>query len=220
MTPHDLAARHPRLYHLTDREALDGIYRHGLLPASDLLTLFDVKGEARRAIESERRPASVALNHAVHGKATITDNSPLSARALAACLDDGLSPEDWLRMLNARVFFWSDKNSLERLAGAKANRTRDRVALVLDTFSLAEAYHATMELCAINSGATIRRPARRGLATFTPIGAHGFQAWRQLRGGRDTLREVTIQGPVKDIRRHLVEVRSMGGGATARTCST
>ncbi len=219
MTPDDLAARHPRLYHLTDRDALDGIDRHGLLPTSDLLTLFGVHGAARTIVEGERRAAPVILRHAVHGTATISDNSPLSIKALAACLDDGLTPVDWLRLLNARVFFWSDARSLERLAGAKGNRGRDRVALVLDTLSLARAHHATMELCAINAGATIRRAARRGRATFTPLGAYDLKTWRTLRGGKDTIREVTVCGPVTDARQHIVEVRSMSGEGSCAPAS-
>ena len=205
MIPEELAARHPRLYHLTEPDALPGILRHGLLPTHQLLTLFEVAEANRHAIERQRRPASVTLTHPVHGRATITDNAPLSMAALAGCLDDGLKPEDWLRILNERVFFWPDERGLAALLGARLNRTRERAVLVLDTLSVARRTHGRMELSAINSGATIRRPARRGLSTFVPLERHSYEAWRCLRGGRDSVREVTVIGGVADVADHLVE---------------
>ena len=205
MSPEDLAARHPRLYHLTEPDALPGILRHGLLPTHQLLTLFEVADADRRAIERQRRPASVRLTHPVHGRATITDNAPLSTAALATCLDDGLLPEDWLHILNERVFFWPDEAGLAALLGARLNRSPERAVLVLATMSVARRTQGRMELSAINSGATIRRPARRGLSTFTPLERHSFEAWRRLRGGRDSVREVTVVGGVTDIVDHLIE---------------
>lgn len=204
MSPEDLAAVHPRLYHVADPGALPGILRHGLLPTSGLLTLFEVPEAERRAIERRRRPESVRLTHPEHGEAVITDNLPLSEAALEACLDDGLTPADWLLLLNSRVFFWPDEEGLARLLGARLNRNRDRLVLVLDTLGVARRHHRRMELSAINTGSTIRRPARRGLSTFTPLGRHGCEAWRRLRGGRDRIREVTVVGGVADVGEHLV----------------
>lgn len=204
MTPEDLAALHPRLYHLTDPGALPGILRHGLLPTSALLSLFEVTGPERHAVERRRRPESVRLSHPEHGEAVITDNLPLSEAALGACLDDGLTPEEWLLLLNGRVFFWPDEESLARLLNARLNRGRERLVLVLDTLGVARRHHRRIELAAINTGSTIRRPARRGLSTFTPLGLHGYEAWRRLRGGRDRIREVTVVGGVADAAEHLV----------------
>ncbi len=181
--------------------------RHGLLPTTALLTLFEVPEAARRPIEGERRMASVTLEHAVHGRATITDNLPLIMPSLAACLDDRLVASDWLRLLNERVFFWPDEAGLARLLGARLNRRRDREVLVFDTLSLARRHGERIELCAINSGATMRRAARRGLSTFVPLHSHGYEAWRRLRGRRDRLCEVTVRGGVPDIADHLIEVR-------------
>jgi hypothetical protein len=205
VSPEDLAALHPRLYHVADPVALPGILRHGLLPTSDLLSLFDVPATERRAIERRRRPAGVPLEHPVHGRAVITDNLPLSEAALAACLNDGLAPGDWLALLNSRVFFWPDRDSLARLLGARLNRGRDRLVLVLDTLGVARRHRRRMELAAINTGSTIRRPARRGLSTISPLELHDYGTWRRLRGGRDRIREVTVVGGVADVAEHLVE---------------
>jgi hypothetical protein len=205
MSPEDLTTRHPRLYHVTDSDALPGIMRHGLLPTSRLLSLFEVAPADRPAIEKKRRTASVTLSHPVHGRAIITDNLPLSEAALVTCLDDGLTPSDWLAMLNKRVFFWADQEGLRRHIGAKLNRDRDRLVLVLDTLSLTRRYRELTELAAINTGSTIRRPARRGRSTFTPLHLYSYLTWQRLRGGRDRIREVTVSGGVVPLTDHLIE---------------
>ena len=205
MTPEDLAALHPQLFHVTTPGALPGILRHGLLPTTGLLDLLEVPPAQRAALESECRPGSVTLHHPIHGTATITDNLPLSIRALAACLDDGLQPVDWLRLLNTRIFLWASQAGLDRLLNARLNRTRTREVLVFDTLGLAHACSGRVEISAINSGATIRRPARRGLSTFTPLECHTYAAWRRLRGQHDRILEVTVLGGVPDPAPHLVD---------------
>lgn len=204
MSPEDLAAKHPCLYHLTDPVALPGILRHGLLPTSGLLSLFEVPQADRVAIERRRRSAGVPITHPIHGTAVITDNLPLSETALTSCLDDDLSPEDWLLLLNQRVFFWPDEENLGGHRNARMNRGRERLVLVVDTLSLVQRYHQHVELTAINTGATIRKPARRGLATFAPAHLHSYEGWRRLRGRRDRLKEVAVVGGVADISDHLV----------------
>ena len=196
MTPEDFASRHKHLYHVTDPAALPSILAHGLLPTSALLTLFDVPAAERAAIERRRRPAGVRLHHPRHGTAAITDNLPLSEAALARCLDDGLAPEDWLLLLNVRVFFWCDEASLGRLLGARLNRNRFRLVLVLDARGLLRDHGDRAELAAINTGSTIRKPARRGFATFTPLARYPYEEWRRLRGGLDRVKEVTVVGGV------------------------
>ncbi len=209
MTAEDLAARHPILFHLTCLSAVPSILKHGLLPTTELLTLFGASPAQRLEIEGQPRPARVELSHPVHGHAVITDNSPLRMSSLAGCLDDRLTPAEWLRMLNLRVFFWVAESGLQSLAGARLNRNVDMAILVLDTLSTARAHHAKMELCPINSGATIRRPARRGLATYSPLGRYDYASWRGLRGGRDSVKEVTLVGGLADVALHIKEIREI-----------
>jgi hypothetical protein len=114
----------------------------------------------------------------------------------------------WLRILNSRVFFWASQDGLDRLLGARLNRNRVREVLVVDTLSLAKAYADQMELCPINSGATIRKAARRGLNTFSPLRQYSFNEWSRLRGQRDHIREITIRDAVPDIANHTLEVLS------------
>lgn len=207
MTPKELSQRHPRLFHVTQAGAGPSIRSIGLLSTTSLLDLFGIGGARRAAIERTCRPAGVPLYHPSLGPVVITDQRPMTETALAQCLDDGLTPVDWLALLNARVFFWASEAGLARLLGARSNRTRDLDILVIDTLSLAEAYAETIEICPINSGATMRRPARRGAGTFTRLLAQSHQDWSRKRGRRDKILEVTVLGGVPDIARHVLEVR-------------
>jgi hypothetical protein len=204
MTPEELAALHPRLYHVTTPGAWPLIAKIGLLSSFELLSAFGYDAHASTALISGRRPAEVPISCEPHGGAVLNDNSPLTEAALAKCLDDGLTPAEWLGMLNARVFFWADRDGLSRLLGARFNRGRAREVLIFDTLRLARAHGERMELCPINSGATIRKPARRGLSTFTPLFAKSFREWRRQRGGTDKILEVTVRSGVPDIARYLV----------------
>lgn len=207
MSPEELAERHPRLFHVTEPGAWPSIARLGLLSTRRLLDLFEVGAERRLALETRRRPDAVALEHPEHGRVLLNDQRPLSESALRRCLDDGLEPADWIGMLNDRVFFWADQSGLDRLLSARMNRARPRAILVVDTLSLARAHAGRIEICPINSGATMRRPARRRLGTFTPLEAMSFAAWRRKRGQRDSIVEVMVRDGVSDIERHVREVR-------------
>ena len=209
MSPEDLAARHPTLYHVTSPGMWPSIARHGLVPADQLAQLFGVDAATQSQLTRRRRAAEVLLHHPLHGTAFLTDNIPLSERALSVCLDDGLAPADWLAMLNARVFFWPDRESVDRLLGARANRNRPRQVLAFDTLGLVRAHAERVELSPINSGATIRKPARRGLATYTRLTALSYRDWQRARGGRDTVREVVVRGGVPDIATYLLGIKTV-----------
>lgn len=211
MTPEEVAALHPRLFHVTTPGAWPSITARGLLSTCALLDLFGIDGARRTDLTTRRRPVEVPIAYAQYGDAVLNDNLPLSERALAGCLDDGLRPEDWLRRLNERVFFWDDEAGLNRLLSARMNRDRAREVLVFDTLGLVRANADRVEISPINSGATIRRPAHRGLQTFTPLHATGNADWRRQRGGRDRILELVVRGGVPDFDRHLIERREIGG---------
>ena len=147
------------------------------------------------------------------GRVVLNDNMPIQMTKLARCLEDGLTPEDWLAELNRRVFFWVREARMQGLAGAHINRADPRELLVLDTASVVAACGTRMHLAPINTGNTLRDPVRRGRATFTPLGAMDYAAWRRLRAHRkaslDMVVEVTVLGAVPDIERHLIERRRL-----------
>jgi hypothetical protein len=212
MTPEELAERHPRLYHITESGAWPSIAQRGLLTTRRLLDQFERDPEQRAYLATRRRPHPVTLTHPVHGQVVLNDQGPLSEKALRGCLDDGLTPADWIAMLNDRVFFWADQSSLDRHLNSWKNHDRPCVILVVDTLSLARAHVEQVEICPINSGSAMRRPARRGLGTFAPLAAMSFEEWRRQRGQLDSIREVVVREGIADIRQHVREVRGSHAG--------
>lgn len=211
MTPEELAAIVPRLYHLTAPDAVHGIRARGLLTPEAIADRAGLDAEARERLLARRRPKEVRLE-AGGERYVVNDNAPLFTDKLAAVLQDGLAPADWLAMLNARTFFWADERFARSLRAARNNRDRPRALLVLDTLSLARAHGDRMELCPINSGATLHTPPPRGLATFAPLGDLDYDAWRRARRergekkGLDAIKEVTVRGGVPHAVDHLIEV--------------
>ncbi|MEM6886240.1 MAG: hypothetical protein AAF571_14545 [Verrucomicrobiota bacterium] len=205
MTPEDLASIHPNLYHVAEPDAWPMIKRHGLLSTFAALDLFGVDHEKRKEITEFCRTETVAITHHNHGRIVINDNKPMSEKALHKCLDNGLTPKDWLKILNRRVFFWSSKEGLDRLLNARMNQGRERLVLVFDTLRLAKAHKLQMEICPINSGSTIRKPARRGMHTFTPLPEMTYKAWRKKRGKNDKILEVTVLNHVPNVQNFVTE---------------
>jgi len=212
MTPDELAKRFAQVFHVCEPGVHTSIARLGLLSSEALLDRFGIGGTRRRTLLSSRRERGVPISHPAHGSAVLNDNSPLSDRALTRCLDDGLTPAEWLEMLNARVFFWPTERRLASLLAARLNRCREREVLVFDTRRLLAPCWEAVSLSPINSGSTIRRPARRGLATFTPASGITYRDWQRLRGGRDSVAEITVDEAVPHAADALVDVRRVPAG--------
>lgn len=126
-------------------------------------------------------------------------------------LDDGLTPADWLRMLNERVFFFASERPLGSLLGAKLNANRTKAIIEIDTRALAEAYGDAMEIAPINTGNTNYAAQRRGLSTFAPLARTDYDRWQHARGRkRDKIKEVAVRGSIPDIDAFIVRVRQAG----------
>jgi hypothetical protein len=96
---------------------------------------------------------SIAINHAVHGRAVIRDQKPMSDRSVCrALVGSGLKPADWYRELNSRVFFWLSEERLNTLMNARAYRRERHTLFVVDTMRLVERHEHRIMLSAINSG--------------------------------------------------------------------
>jgi hypothetical protein len=215
MTPAELAAEAPLLFHVTTPGAVASIRGHGLRCTASLVHASTLAADRRDALLTERRANEVLLSLQDGRTVRLNDNRPLGLRALQVCLDDGWSPSEWIAHLNQHVFFWPNERRLLSLLDARMNREREREVLVFDTLWLVAAHAGRTLLSPINSGATLRKAARRGAGTFTPIGASSFQQWRRLRGKRkpDDLAEVVVRGDVHDADAHLLEVRRYRGTA-------
>lgn len=199
----ELLADCPVLYHMAERESWRSIQRHGLLSTSALLDLYGVEGEARLAIEATRRSTSIRIAHKKHGEAVVRDQLPMDDRGLVRCLQDGLTPSDWYRMLNERVFFWLTKERLLRLLSAGAYSSQSHAVLEIDAAAIVGAYRDRITLCPINSGCTKPFPHPRGADTFRSIDDYPYAVWRKKRKKGERVVELSVLGGVPDVRKFV-----------------
>lgn len=214
--PDTLSERFPRLFHMAEPESWPSIQEHGLLSTNALLDLFEIEGEAREQLAARHRPDSVTISHAVHGAAVIRDQKPMDNRGLMRSLGDGLTPEEWYRILNDKVFFWLSAERLERLLNAAAYRGKRQTVLTVDTAALLARHADRVLLSPINSGCTKPMPQPRGRDTFLSLADYPFDAWDCKRRRKDPVVELTVRYAVPDICDFVVRVEERGGGMATR----
>jgi hypothetical protein len=177
----------------------------GLLSTSALLDLYGIEGEERRQIESCRRPKCVTIEHDIYGPAVIRDQKPMSEKALRKCLK-GMTPTQWYRLLNSKVFFWLTAERVARLLCARAYRDREHAVLTIDTAMLLQNHEAEVTLSPINSGSTVYNPQPRGANTFQSLANYPFEAWRKKRRRTTAIAELAVTHEVRDISEMVVRV--------------
>jgi len=203
----------PRLYHMAHSNAWKGIQQHGLLSTTALLDLFEVTGAKRHEIESTRRRDCVAIEHPIHGRAVIRDNKPMDEVGLRRALH-GVSPREWLELLNRKVFFWLTEDRVETLLSANAYRHDEHCVLTLRTAALVENYYDQICLCPMNSGCTKPFPHPRDRGIFYRIADYPFEYWRRKKAGaKKAIVELAVDYSVFDIFKYveLVTVRNCHG---------
>lgn len=201
----------PVLYHMAERGSWPSIQRHGLLSTSGLLDLYGISGSKREAIEAQRRPTNVEIQRASLGRAVVRDQKPMDDLGLTRCLQDGLTPAEWYRLLNRKVFFWLTRERLLRLVGAKPYRSLEHDVLEIDARALVTAHREAITLSPINSGATKPYPAPRGRSTFLPISHYPYAEWRQKRKRGERAVELVVEHGVPDVSRFVRRVLVMRG---------
>lgn len=198
----DLASRRPLLYHVAEDGALAGIERHGLLSTSALLSLFDVAEPRRTVLESEWRQRCEVITHPIHGTTALRDQKPMRPEWLRKCLQDGLTPSDWYRLLNGKVFLWPSERTVATLLTARPYRDRPHLVLVVDTRSLLEDGQHVVTVSAINSGNARRRPTPRGPGTFAPVSIGALPP---------RIAEVAVDEAIVDVMTHVRHVERRHG---------
>ena len=201
----------PVLYHMAERGSWGSIQNYGLLSTSALLDLFKVTGIRRETIEAKRRPENVVIEHPAVGRAVVRDQKPIDNSGLSRCLQDGLVPEDWYRILNERVFMWLSPDRLRRLLTARPYRAIEHDVLELDARSLIANYRELITFSPINSGATKPFPCNRGRDTFLPIKEYPYSEWRKKRRVGERVVELAVAGGIADVRRFVLRVVTMRG---------
>jgi hypothetical protein len=199
----------PTLYHMAESGSWPSIRQYGLLSTTALLDHYDVKGAARLEIESKRRSTSVFLEKDGLGKAVVRDQLPMDDKGLVRCLQDGLTPEDWYRILNGKVFFWLTRERLFRLLNAGTYREDEHDVIAIDTKSLISAHAKDIWLCPINSGCTKPYPHPRGKKTFQRIEDYPYAFWKKRRRRGERVVELAVDGAVPNVTKHVTRVIRM-----------
>lgn len=213
MSNRDLLIRYyPRLYHMAHEGAWPSIERHGLLSTTALLDLFEIDGARREQLESNRRSKSEEITHARHGRALLRDQIPLNEKRLTIALEDGITPPEWYRLLNRKVFFWGPESRLEILRSAREYEADRQTIIVVDTARLVARFGADIRLCHMNSGATQPMAFPRGHKTFLPIEDYPLAERRRKYGVKSAVAEVTVEYAVRGLRDSVIEVYEAGGG--------
>ncbi len=170
----------PVLYHLAAEEAWPGVQRHGVLSSNAIYRTCGVDDPLRRQIETDRLGASYRLESQEHGVFTLRDRTTLSHRGLEKALSGSCSPDQWINLLNRRVYFFAQKTSLENLRKAPYNRDLSHIVLEVDTRKLFELHTGSIEVAEINTGYTKRSPAKRSPASFQSVQNYMRTAARKI----------------------------------------
>ncbi len=197
---------YPRLYHMAAGGSWPSIEQHGLLPTAHLVGTSELDAAQRAALLSQRRGISTVIEHPVYGTVTIRDQLPLRLQFLTPKLTD-VTVEQWLDVLNDRVFFWLHPDKLKGLLSARAYRRKEQDVLTLDTESLVRAHFEQVRLSSINSGSALYPNAvARGTSTFARFEDYPFAERRKGRSLADAVVELAVIGGVPDVSKHLIGV--------------
>lgn len=206
MNVDELTTLYPRVYHMAQAGSWPAIRERGLLTTAQIVDAYMPPENVRTAILGQRRPHRIELNDPEKGRVVIRDQAPLREQFLATALT-GMTVEEWLGILNNRVFFWLHPDKLRNLLGALRYRNEEHDVLVLDTASLVAAHDERVRLSAINSGAALYPNApRRGTKTFLPIEKYPYAERRRKKVLREAIVELAVIDGVADIGRHVVRV--------------
>lgn len=209
MTEDELVKQYPRLWHMAHDGAWPAIRDHGIMSATALLDAYAVDSERRAELGSRRRPESVPLAAPDRPPAILRDQKPMRDGALAACLRDNLTPQDWYELLNSRTFFWLSRSRIWSLLRARAYRDTPQTVLTLDTASLVAAHRDRIWLSPINSGSTLFKAQPRGLDTFRRIPDYPFAERRRTRPLSAAVVELLVDHSVPDVADHVLAVHAV-----------
>jgi hypothetical protein len=217
-----LATYYPRLYHMSHPGSWPSIQRHGLLSTTALLDLFEITGDRRDKLECTRRTKSEEISHPSHGRAMLRDQQPISETKLAKALKDGLTPRDWYKLLNSKVFFWGPETRLKILQGARLYAAHRQTIIEIDTTRFLDRYADHVSLSRINTGSTLPMAWERGNDTFVPLEAYPLADRRKRYGVKGAVAEVTIGYAVRDVQDFILVAYETGGTEPKKvlwTCS-
>jgi hypothetical protein len=199
----------PTLYHMAEHGTWPAIRARGLLSTTALLDLYTIEGPERAAIEEQRRPEGVPLTHSSLPHAVIRDQIPMDDAGLRRCLPAHMTPSDWYRLLNSKVFFWLTRERLLLLLNAGAYRRKAHDVIEVRSKQLVDAYREQIWLCPMNSGCTKPFLHPRSEETFRRIHDYSYSERRRMKKRGERVVELAVDYAVPNVRDFVVRVVEM-----------
>lgn len=212
MRPEQLVETYPRLWHMAHDGAWPAIRDHGLMSAQALVEAYGLDAADRDRLLGTRRPANQALTAPGLPGAVVRDQKPMTDNALIKCLQGGMTPGDWYRLLNGRTFFWLAAERVRGLTKAVAYRKEPQTVITLRTASLVAAHESNIWLSPINSGATLYTPQPRGPDTFRRIVDFPFEERAKKRKPPQNVVELLVDHSVPNIADFALAVHRVKAG--------
>lgn len=203
ITIEELVERYPVLYHMADEGAWPGIRELGLLSPITLCDTFRSPEDVRTDILNQPRQRSMRVGSPEAG-ANVRDQKVLNGSKLANSLTD-CTVEQWLHMLNSRVFFWLNRDRLLTLMSGREYRNKEHVVLTVQTEPLVRKYADKITLTAMNTGSTSPIAHPRGLASFSPLSEYPYEQRRRL-NDYSAVVELVVDSGVPDLLNYVVRV--------------
>ena len=197
-----LISAYPTVFHMAECSSWPNIREYGLLSTTALLDQFQKAGEDRLKIESQWRPSSISIDHPKFGKAVIRDQKPARPEWLEKVLE-GVTPEQWYKFLNGKVFFWLTEQNLRNMLKVYAKSCHD--VITVDTRLLLDRHMDQITLSRINSGFARYGQGKRNFATFQRI--EGYP----LGPKKNVPKELTVEYGVPDIADMVLSVNRWRG---------
>jgi len=147
------------IFHLAEGENLNSILQHGLMSTAKLVATCGLLDQDRQNMLRGHRSSHLRIKGVL-----IRDQVPMPPGALAPALMDGMEPGDWYALINEHVFFWPDRDRLDR--HLKACGSRPQYLMVFDAAELFNHFGDQAYVSPFNSGNARRKPAQRGRETF------------------------------------------------------
>jgi hypothetical protein len=166
----ELAELRPQLAHVTFIGGWENIRRRGtLMSVSALVSEADMNCGEAHALVSSYRTEIVIVKLPDGTKAVLRDQ--LRPRDDVAARFDGISEEEWLRLLNDRVFlFPSGHKRIAELVRAYTSKGFAQEELKFKTVELLKGCEDRIEVSTVDAGTSSRtKGASRGRATFVPL---------------------------------------------------
>ena len=156
VTPEQFLTRCPSLWHVAPSGAWATIKERGLMTAAQLIDAADLDEEQRSELHEMPRRHAVPLR-VNDADVVLRDQGPLFKADLASLLEPEMTPADWVRLLNRRVYLFTTKAAMQKVLDKYVASDGAQEVISFSPRRLLDAVQFRIELAAQNSGAIARR---------------------------------------------------------------